>query len=950
MPGHPPPTTVQVFSCKDWVIDLNQRELRLAGSVVPVGGRAFDILEALVRSAGRPLSRSELIGCVWAGQVVAPGVLKVQVFALRKAFGADRGLIQTVGSGYCLTGDWQAGDWQAGAAPAVPDMRQHPPNLPLVTSWLVGRGDAMAACRSLMLDHRALTLIGPGGIGKTSLAVELARQTTGDVPSDAWLVELAPLADPRLVPSAVANVLGLRIEPEGISPESVAGAIGQRNLLLVLDNCEHVIDAVADLAEAIVRHCPGVSVLATSREPLRIDGEAVYDVPPLEVPSQTEIDPESILHCSAVQLLLHKARLRGPSPPVDAHGLRLVAALCRRLDGIPLAIELAATRVATLGLDEVLGHLDARFDLLTSGKRSALPRQRTLRATFEWSYDLLGEPERRLFRIVSVFAGSFTIDAVLALAGDDFNAASSLVEGVAGLVGKSLVRLAGSGAPSRWYLLETIRSFGLEKLREAGEWPVFARLHASYYRDLVAPASSQSAFATFADRMEFYRREIDNVRAALDWAFSPTGDTQIAVDLTISFGPVWLYLGLNAECGRYVEAALDRLHPHSQQNSALSLQLRLAFAVLYSLGSVNRAEPLVKRALEIAETLRDLDSHLLAIWAAFSLHSIRGDQKVAMSDARQFCQLARKSSSRADVLVGVRLIGTTLHYRGDQTRARRCHDHMLRRYVLPTDARNPIWIHHDPRGTARTMLSRVLWMQGDIEQAQREAQASVALAESSGQEMSVRYPLSWAVVPISLGVGDIDQAEAALTRLLRLRQGGSENFWTAAARCLEGSFLVYRGQCAAGVSELRRGLQSCVQTGWTMYHSAFLAVYAEGLSGLGQHAAADAALDRALAWSEQTGEQWYDAELHRLKGEVALASGQRSIPIAERCFNTALAVSRRQGALFWELRAATSLARLLAEQARDAPAQAVLDPVFARIKEGFGSRDVASARRLLGSV
>jgi predicted ATPase len=329
----------------------------------------------------------------------------------------------------------------------------------------------------------------------------------------------------------VAGVLGLKSCGE-ISPGSVARAIGGKKLLLVLDNCEHVIDATAKLAEAIVRTCPHAYVFATSREVLRIEGEHVYRVPPLDVPPQHEEESGGILGHSAVQLFIARARASDSAFSPCRANLRAIAAICRRLDGIPLAIEFAAARAAVLGSELVLSRLDERFGLLAGGPRTALPRHQTLRAALDWSYDLLPEPERCLLRRLGIFAAGFTLEAANAVMSDQGYTATVLLEQIANLAAKSLVTLDGSTPTGRWRLLETIRAYALEILAESGETEQIARRCAEYFRDLVQPVMHGSQVLPTAEDMARYGREIDNVRAALDWSFSPVGDAAIGVVLT----------------------------------------------------------------------------------------------------------------------------------------------------------------------------------------------------------------------------------------------------------------------------------------------------------------------------------------------------------------------------------------------------------------------------------
>jgi predicted ATPase/DNA-binding winged helix-turn-helix (wHTH) protein len=525
-----------VYEFGGWEVDLARRELRMRGVPVPLGGRAFQIFAVLVQSAGDLVTKDELMARVWPGAIVEENKLQVHISAVRKALGPDRGTLRTsFGRGYRLVGDWTIRKERTLADAVDPTRMPIQPlltNVPATGPELVGRTAAVKQLREFLSAYRMITLTGPGGIGKTVLALEVTRSLFPAFHGDCWLVDLVSLSDPELVPSMVGGVLGLKLGGEEICPGSVARAIGGKKLLLVVDNCEHLIDAAARLAETVVRTCPHAYVLATSREVLRIEGEHVYRVPPLDVPPPNDGEPNSILGHSAVQLFIARARaLDSAFSPYRAN-LRAIAAICRRLDGIPLAIEFAAARAAALGPELVLSRLDERFGLLTGGPRTALPRHQTLRATLDWSYNLLPDPERCLLRRLGIFAAGFTLGAANAVMSDQGYTASALLEQIANLVAKSLVTLDGSAPSGRWRLLETIRAYALEKLAESGETEQAARRCAEFFRDLVKPAIYGSQEPPTAEDMARFGHEIDNVRAALDWSFSPVGDAAIGVVLT----------------------------------------------------------------------------------------------------------------------------------------------------------------------------------------------------------------------------------------------------------------------------------------------------------------------------------------------------------------------------------------------------------------------------------
>src|ERR1700688_5194539 len=515
-----------VYELGEWEVDLARRELRARGVPVPIGGRAFEIVEVLVQSAGELVTKNDLSARIWPGVIVEDNTLQFHISAIRKALGSDRGILKTAsGRGYRLLGAWTSrqestssvdlNDLEPMRSPAEPFQT----NLPAAASELVGRTNAVQHLRGLLSAYRVVTLTGAGGIGKTRLALEVARGLFPDIRGDVRLVELVSLLDPSLVPTALAGALGLKLGGHEISAESVARAIGAQKLLLVLDNCEHVIDAAAKLAETVVRRCPQTTILATSREILKIEGEYVYRVPPLDVPPQDE-EPGDIPGHSAVQLFIATTRALHSDFSPNGETLAVIAAICRRLDGIPLAIDLAATRVATLALQQVVAGLDDRLGMLTGGRRTALPPHQPLRATLDWSYQLLPEPERMVMRRLAILAGDFTAEAASLVAGGEI-AASEVVSSLANLVMKSLVILNAGSTIAQHRLHETTRAYAIEKLAESGEFNQVAQRHANYYRELFDRAEIELDTLPTPVWLVRHRHEIGQVRAALDWAFSP---------------------------------------------------------------------------------------------------------------------------------------------------------------------------------------------------------------------------------------------------------------------------------------------------------------------------------------------------------------------------------------------------------------------------------------------
>jgi predicted ATPase/DNA-binding winged helix-turn-helix (wHTH) protein len=941
-----------VYGWGEWEVDVRRRELRARGVVVPIGGRAFEIIEVLVRSAGELVTKDELMAGVWPGAIVEESTLHVHISAIRKALGPDRGMLKTAsGRGYRLTGNWAVRQTTVPVDPIDPEPpRPFRNNLPGTACELIGRDAALGYLRDLLSAHRVVTLTGPGGIGKTALALEVARGLLPNFPGDVWFVELASVSHPERVPSVVAGVIGLTLGGGEISSETVARAVGEGPQLLILDNCEHVIDGVAQSAETLVRLCPGTSILATSREILRIDGEFIYRVPPLAVPPPQEHDANVALEHGAVQLFIARITALNADFSPTRENLAAVAAICRRLDGIPLAIEFAAARAAALGVRQVAARLDDRFGLLTGGRRTALPRQQTLRATLDWSYELLPEEERRLMRRCAIFSTGFTLEGASAVMSDTGAAVSGVLDGIANLVAKSLLVTDGSGPSGRWRLLETIRAYALEKLTESRESEQASRLHARFFRDLVAPARPDLPSQITVEDMARYGREIDDVRAALDWTCSPLGEPATGIVLTAAYAPVWIHLGLMTECRERVQRALDNLdqEPNLSARLRMQLQLALGFALIYTAGRAERTEKVLTEALEVAERVDDVDLQLRMLWAMYLYSVHNGQQRAAYFYTERFLRLARRKGDPADILVGDRLMGNVLQYAGRLPEARQHLRRVLEDYVAPTDLTWTIWQVYDPLVQARSFLARVLWLQGFADQAMHNARANLEHAQALDHKMSICYALGIAMCPIALMTGDLVAAERSVTMIISVSTRYSLTHWKTLGQCREGQLLIRRGDFAAGLATLRAALHAFEGTGFTMRTPQFFGDLAVALAGIGKLAEALAMVEEGLARTDRDQELWCLPELLRIKGELLEQRGDDGS--AAVCFLEALALARQQGALFWELRGALGLARLRLKQHRPDDARKLLAPIYEQFTEGYETADLRSARAVLDSL
>ncbi|HLH91655.1 MAG TPA: winged helix-turn-helix domain-containing protein [Xanthobacteraceae bacterium] len=549
-------------------LDLGRRELLAHGAPVTLGQRAFDVLVALVRRRGGLVTKDELLAEVWPRLVVEENNLQVQVSALRKIFqaadGGERYLVTVPGRGYRFVAPVRHADGPTGThgearSVAAPPPRERPRvDLPQSLSELIGREADLETVRSRLAAHRLVTLTGAGGVGKTRLAIEVGRAVASRFADGVCLAELAPLGEKRLVFSVIAEALRANAAGASAGLDRLADALEGRELLLILDNCEHVLVEASRVVETLLRACPRLHVLASSRERLGIVGESVYRVPSLPAPaSDLPLDVRAAREFPAVRLFEERAAALGTGFALTDANAEMVGAISRRLDGIPLAIELAAPRLKVLSLTQLAESLDDRLALLTTGARTAPPRHQTLQALIDWSYQLLTTAEKLFVRRFAVFAGSAALDGVKAVVADGDIAPGEVLDLLASLVEKSLILADTAGGEPRYRMLESIRIF--MRAQFTGESEIGARRrHARLYADRVAAAGAAWETTPSAQWTAAYERDVDDVRAALAWAFGPGGDPALGLELAGGSHVLWSELGLVLEHRHWIEEALRR--------------------------------------------------------------------------------------------------------------------------------------------------------------------------------------------------------------------------------------------------------------------------------------------------------------------------------------------------------------------------------------------------------
>ena len=528
-------------------LDPANQRLSRGEQVIPLRPKTFAVLRYLLEHAGTLVTKNELLDAVWPATAVSDTVLKTSIREIREALGdlakTPRFIETAHRSGYRFIG---------GVATD---------QLPIELTPLIGRDHEIALVRRLLGNSRLLTLTGPGGVGKTRLALRAVVNLMSASRDGVWWVELAPLSDPLLVPQSVARVLDVRDQPGRDLMASLQHHLRTREVLLVLDNCEHVIDASAELAHGLLRMCPGVRILATSREPLGVSEECIWTVPALSYPDPAQLPSiPDVSSYDAVQLFVERATAAQADFQLTPENVRFVAEICHRLDGIPLAIELAAPRVRALTVEQIASYLNDSFRMLVRRNRAEVPRHQTLRATIDWSYGLLSSEERTLFNSLAVFADGWTLEAAEAvcapsIAGADQIGESDVLDLLARLVDKSLVVATGQTTHGRRYrLLETVRQYAREKLVEAGDVAAIHQRHLGFFRDFVAEIEARINTARRVEYLAQLHAEHDNVRTALRWAIRH--EPEAALRLSGALWWFWFHQGYWREGRAWLEESL----------------------------------------------------------------------------------------------------------------------------------------------------------------------------------------------------------------------------------------------------------------------------------------------------------------------------------------------------------------------------------------------------------
>ena len=933
--------------------DLTNRQLLVHGSTAAVGERAFDIFALLVQSQERLVSKDEIVQRVWSGVAISDNALEVQISSLRKALGPERGLLKTAyGRGYRLLGRW---DTERRGDPLRADLTDRSPqfgatfrsNLPLPATAMIGRDVDADAVSTLLARHRLVTLVGTGGIGKTRLGLEVAHSLAEQYLDGVCLVELGALSDPAMVPAATAAALGLDISSSN-ALDTITRSLERRRLLVVLDTCEHVVGAATQLAETLLRHCLELRILATSQEPLRAEDEVLFSVLPLSVPAE-DMSAQQVATHSAVQLFLSRAAAATQHFPTDSKTLEMVGVACRRLDGIPLALELAAARAAVLGMELLVARLDDGLQLLSGGRRTALPRHQTLRATLDWSYGLLPTSEQAVLRRLAIFAGPFDIDAATGVAASKDIPPDVVVNCVAELVAKSLI-VSDSTAPDRQYrLLQSARAYALDKLGNSNEQARTAKHHAMYLLDVFEQAEAEWGSRPSPEWLAAYAIRFDDLNGALDWAFGPNGDSLLGARLASCSVPLWFQLArVSAGIDRFERALSDTGGWHDEARAQLYLNAALGALGMFDPDFIDRRDAAWNTTLHLARMLGDNAYELRALRALYASRGSDGDFQGMWPIANDFAAAASRSDDPIDFVTARRLVAHLMHVEGRHDDARETLETLMSRSECQIDARRVVRYQFDHRAIVRMGLGKIKWLQGLPERALQEIESNVAEASSLDYVPTLCTLLSEAALPIAFYCGDLAAVERYAAMLKPVGTDGRKMAWHGYAECFEGALAIRRGDAALGIELMRTGIDMRRAPGKRWHLVLLLSILADVLVTTAAANEASAAIEEALALAESTGVHWLRPELLRLKGDALALLGFK-VSAAE-CLRQAAILAQSHGSLAWQLRAGVSLARLHRADGNLGLAREALAPVYGKFTEGHSTSDLRQAAALLEAL
>jgi predicted ATPase/DNA-binding SARP family transcriptional activator/Tfp pilus assembly protein PilF len=768
----------------------------------------------------------------------------------------------------------EAGDRLRPAAATPPLRAASPHRLPKPLSSLVGRrADVQEVC-DLVRIHRVVTLTGAGGIGKTRLSIAVAEEMAVGYPDGAFFVDLAALTDGAVVPQVVASTLGLREEPGRPVMTTLLSHLESRTILLILDNCEHLIQSCASFVITLLDRCAHLRILATSRQSLGLSGEQMWRVPSLAVPDVSDFAMDTVEHgenarasawmdFAAVQLFVERSRLLQPKLTETYTDMRAVGVICRRLDGIPLAIELAAARVRVLPIEQIASRLDDRFRLLTGGSRTALPRQQTLRALIDWSYDLLGRLERSLLCRLSVFAGGCTLEAAEKVCTDETIGETEILDLLTRLVDQSLVIYEPRGEEARYRMLETVRQYSRDRLLESGTGEVWRRRHRDYFLSLAEQAEPELTGSDQAGWLARLEEEHDNLRVALEWCEEEPEGAPTGLRMAAALWRFWDIHGHVSEGRAYLEAALSRTKiPEQARGKALSGAGSLAFRQ----GDYTAARALNEDSLTLFRTLDDRQGIAQSLGQLGNMARIQGDGAMARAYYEQSLAIKQQIGDQQGIAATLNNLGLVACNQGDYVSARKYHGESL---TLKRAAGNT-------RGIAASLsnLGIVVDNQGDYPTARALLEESLALCRQLGDDQGIAAALG-NLGNVACHQGDYAAAKALYTESLALRRRSNDRRGITLALGNLGNVALNQGDFSAARALLEESVALKRELGDKDGIAVSLANLGNVACKQGDYAAAEGLMAEGLALKCELGDRYGIAFLLEMFATLAVRRERR---------------------------------------------------------------------------
>lgn len=930
------------------------RLLLKGGEPVDLGGRTFDLLVALVQRSGHVITKRDLLEQIWSDTIVEDGSLRFHMANLRKVLGdgADgaRYITTQVGVGYAFVADvtrtirGQAAAETDNLPPSVPGPPNVKPGCLPPRIRVIGRENELLVVLSAAESLSLLTIVGPGGVGKTTLAVEAAYRIAVQTGRKPCFVDLAQIEDPALVPSALAAAQGIRVQGDDPLSVLIASLHGE-SPCMVIDNCEHLIADVAEILERICSEAPNALFLATSREPLRAREEAVHLLGPLAFPDEAEVQSaEGLLDIPAVQLFVERACAANIIMQFDTEELRLIADMCRRLEGMALPIELAAVRVATHGVRDTQRHLGQHLSLGWVGRRTAAERQQTLRATLDWSHALLSPTESLALARLSAFVGPFSYAGAARVIADGALDEQTAIALLDALTAKGLVAISRGSGMAPFRLLEMTRAYAGEKLRARGaeELQATSIRHALYCGDMLTSIRHSSKNGIeFAEELP---TQLGNIRAALEWSFGPAGNPNIAVPLAKHSACLFMHQSLLVEARSWCERAIGAM-AGDFIGSTYEMELRAmhGLALMFTRGNTLAVEVTLRRALDVATSLGEHWHELRLLGMLQIFHERTGDFHSSHAWSMRAVDVAETMDEPEARAVAASLAGVSYHLLGDQTQARRELEFALAN-CQPFDFIKTVLYGFDHRNRSGIALARVLWLQGLSEEARQLARDVEAEAAVLNHPVTHCIALMWTLT-VHIWAGDLDAASESLAKLQARAEVNGFGPYLSAVCGLGGSLAIHQGKPREAVSRIETSLVELHAARYELITTSLEISLIDGLLLTGRDADALKSVQQTIDRCERDGDGFALPELLRIKANILRKLDPQG-KADEETYLKGLECARRQAARAWELRVALDLSRLWLETWRSSEAAVLLRSFRNEVFRGVDKADVRDLEML----